>query len=198
MGWIGLRRSCRRPIPLLMIKCHRIGSSQKDLLPKMGVGCRWGFFRNFRATTSGYTLLEIVVVLVVVSILAAVLAPRFIGVSGFTGQTTADKLLVAARYAETLAQNQNVSTSLTVTGTDFSVEQNNTPVTNPTLQSASFVVPLPSGVTITPQTTVTFTRPGVPNATPIFNVASSGPTVQVVVTGTGYVYECQASGPCPP
>jgi len=100
-------------------------------------------------TISGYTLLEIVVVLVLVGILAAVLAPRLIDTSGFTGQTTADQLLAAARYAEALAQNQGVATTLNVTGTAFSVTQNGAPVANPTLQSASFVVPLPAGVTVT-------------------------------------------------
>ena len=148
-------------------------------------------------TISGYTLLEIVVVLVLVGILAAVLAPRLIDTSGFTGQTTADQLLAAARYAEALAQNQGVATTLNVTGTAFSVTQNGAPVANPTLQSASFVVPLPAGVTVTPQA-VTFTRPGVPNTAAVFDVAGAGPTVRVFVTGTGYTYECQTQGPCPP
>lgn len=157
-----------------------------------------------RAVSAGYTLLELVAVLIVTGILAAVLAPRFIGGSGFTGQTTADKLLAAARYAETLAQNQGVATSLTVGANSFSVTQltkngRKVSVADPTLQSASFVVPIPAGVTITPNpTTVTFTRPGVPSATPTFAVTESGTTVQVWVTATGYVYECTAQGPCPP
>jgi len=180
-----------------MLKYRRIGVLRRTSFLGLGVSYRRGLDGTFGAAISGYTLLEIVVVLVVVGILAAVIAPRFIDTSGFTGQTTADELLAAARYAEVLAQNQNVATSLEVTSTSFSVKQNGAPVANPTLQSASFVVPLPAGVTITPQT-ITFTRPGVPNTTATFNVASAGPTVQIFVTGTGYVYECQAQGPCPP
>ncbi len=148
---------------------------------------------------AGYTLLEVVAVLIIVAILAAVLAPQFIGASGFEGQTTADKLLMAARYAETLAQNQGVKTSLVVTANSFSVEQNNVPVANPTLQSASFIVTLPAGVTITPKKkTVSFVRPGVPNITPTFTVAGPGSTVKVYVTATGYIYECTPQGSCPP
>lgn len=148
--------------------------------------------------TAGYTLLELVAVLIVVGILAAVLAPQFIDGSGFTGQTTADKLLVAARYAETLAQNQGVTTSLVVGPNAFSVTQNGVAVANPTLQSAGLVVPLPTGVTITPTTTVSFARPGVPNSTPTFTVAGPGSTTQVYVTATGYVYQCGSQGTCPP
>ncbi|AWP22228.1 hypothetical protein C4901_01735 [Acidiferrobacter sp. SPIII_3] len=147
---------------------------------------------------AGYTLLELVAILIIVGILAAVLAPRFIGTSGFTGQTTADKLLAAARYAETLAQNQGVTTSLAVGANSFSVTQNGVAVANPTLQSASFVVPLPAGVTITPQTTVNFVRPGIPSAAPTFTVAGAGFTARIYVTTTGYVYECASQGPCPP
>ncbi len=147
---------------------------------------------------SGYTLLEVVVVLVVVGILAAVLAPRFIGTSGFTGQTTADKLLMAARYAETLAQNQGVATALTVGSTTFEVTQNGTPVPNPTLQSTDFVVSFPSGVTVTPSTTVTFVRGSGPSLAPTFTVAGRGPAIQVYVTAAGDTYECHSGGPCPP
>ena len=147
---------------------------------------------------AGYTLLELVAVLIVVGILAAVLAPQFIDGSGFTGQTTADKLLVAARYAETLAQNQGVTTSLVVGANSFSVTQNGVAVANPTLQSQSLIVPLPTNVTITPPTTVSFARPGVPNSTPTFTVAGPGSTTQVYVTATGYIYECGSQGACPP
>ena len=147
---------------------------------------------------TGYTLLELVAVLTVAGVLAAVLAPHFIGPSEFTGQTTADKFLMAARYAETLAQNQGVTTSLVVTATSFTVEQNNVPVANPTLQSASFVVTLPAGVTITPRKTVKFVRPGIPNITPTFTVAGPGSSAKIYVTATGYIYECTPQGSCPP
>ena len=164
---------------------------------------RGGAFRYGTTTGSGFTLLETVVVLVVVGILAAVLAPRFIGTSGFTGQTTADKLLMAARYAETLAQNQGIATALTVGSktlgsTTFAVTQNGSPVPDPTLQSARFVVPFPPGVTVTPSTTVTFVRGSGPSLAPTFTVTGQGPAIQVHVTAAGDTYECHSGGPCPP
>ena len=147
---------------------------------------------------AGYTLLELMAILIIVGILAAVLAPRFLGTSGFTGQTTADKLLAAARYAETLAQNQGVTTALTVGANSFSVTQNGVAVANPARPSTSFIVPLPAGVTITPQTTVNFARPGVPSATPTFTITGTGFKASLYVTATGYVYECGSQGACPP
>ncbi len=152
----------------------------------------------------GYTLLELVAVLIVAGILAAVLAPRFIGGSGFTGQTTADKLLVAARYAETLAQNQGVVTTLTVgkkgTKTFFSVNKNGVPVADPTLQSSSFVTTVPANVSISPHTSVSFSRTesSASVTTPvIFTVTGTGPSISVHVTAAGYIYECQSVGACP-
>ncbi|MHB1566408.1 MAG: pilus assembly FimT family protein [Acidiferrobacter sp.] len=164
-----------------------------------------------RPRAGGYTLLEVIVVLILMAILAAILAPRFIDTSGFTGQTTADQLLAAARYAETLAQNQDVATDLTVTAGSFQkpgffqVTQNGTPVPNPALQSSTLVVNLPTGVTITPYLTITFQRQlgtnfknqGLPNKAKTFTIKSAGPVVKVYVTATGYIYECQVNGPCP-
>ena len=147
---------------------------------------------------AGYTLLELMAILIIVGILAAVLAPRFLGTSGFTGQTTADKLLAAARYAETLAQNQGVTTALTVGANSFSVTQGGVAVVSPTLQSAHLVIPLPAGVTITPQTTVNFVRPGIPSATPTFTITGTGFKASLYVTTTGYIYECGSQGACPP
>jgi type II secretory pathway pseudopilin PulG len=149
---------------------------------------------------AGYTLLELVAILIIAGILAAVLAPRFIGATGFTGQTTADKLLVAARYAETLAQNQGVTTSLAVGANSFSVTQNGRPVADPTLQSSFFVTPIPSGVTISPQTQVSFSRTESSRSVTVpttFTITASGSSASVYITATGYIYECHSGNPCP-
>ena len=149
----------------------------------------------------GYTLLELVAVLIVIGVLAAVLAPRFIEASAFEGGTTADKLLVAARYAETLAQNQGVTTSLTVGANSFSVTQNGAAVPDPTLQSSTYVTPIPAGVVISPKATVSFSRmessQSVTVPTTRFTITGSGPSASVYVTATGYIYECRNGGPCP-
>lgn len=154
--------------------------------------------------SSGYTLLELVAVLVVAGVLMALLAPQFIDDSGFTGQTTADKLLAAARYAETLAQNQGLTTSLMVGPNSFSVTQNKppVPVPDPTLQSSTYVTPIPSGVTISssPGATVSFSRTQSSQSVTVpttFTVTSAGFSASVYVTATGYIYECLNGGPCP-
>lgn len=189
-----------------MILYRRIGASRRVSFPRLGVDYRCGFNGNFGATISGYTLLEVVAILIIVGILAAVLAPQFIDATGFTGQTTADQFLAAARYAETLAQNQDVATKLVVKAKFFKVTQNGTTVPSPTLQSSTLVVNLPAGVTITPypytitfqpQLGIAFKKQGLPNKAKTFKIKSAGPTVMVHVTATGYIYECQTGGPCP-
>ncbi len=150
--------------------------------------------------TAGYTLLELVAVLIVVGVLMAVLAPRFIDASGFSGATTADKLLAAARYAETLAQNQGVTTSLVVGPATFSVTQNGVAVADPALQSSTYVTPIPSGITISPQTTVSFSRTQSSQSVTVpttFAITGQGITASVYVLATGYIYECLSGASCP-
>ena len=149
---------------------------------------------------AGYTLLELVAVLIVVGILAAVLAPRFIDASGFSGATTADKLLAAARYAEVLAQNQGVTTSLVVGAKTFSVIQNGFAVPDPTMQSSTYVTAIPSGVTISPHATVSFSRTQSSQSVTVpttFTITGTGFSAFVHVIATGYIYECLNGAPCP-
>ncbi len=163
-------------------------------------GVRRAGLRAGERGLDGYTLLELVVVLVIAAVLAAVLTPRFLGPSAAGVKPTADQFLAACRYAETLAQNQGVETTVTVGASTFSVTQGGTPVANPTLQSAAFVTHWPKGVTVSPQTSVSFSRSESSNSvtTPVtFTIAGVGPTRTVHVLATGYVYECRSGGACP-
>lgn len=197
----------RRSWDSLLIPMHR-GLVFSSYLGKSSSVCVGGpprFVSRPPFFIRGFTLLEVIAVMIIASILAAIVVSQFMGSSGFEGQTTADKLLASARYAESLAQNQGIPTTLTVQSGSFSITQNGAAVTDPTLQGSSFTVPIPAGVSITPQTSVMFCRPGVPLVasttatapcdadTPVnafnFYVRGSGPSVVVSVSATGYVYE---------
>jgi MSHA pilin protein MshC len=60
-----------------------------------------------RGPAHGFTLIELVLVLVLVSILAVFVAPRFGSVTSFTAQALQDKLRAEVRYAQSVAMSRN-------------------------------------------------------------------------------------------
>jgi MSHA pilin protein MshC len=61
--------------------------------------------RSFRRA-QGFTLLELIAVLMIVAVLAYFFAPRFIDRSGFEDRAFADQLLAGLRYGQKLARTQ--------------------------------------------------------------------------------------------
>ncbi|MGB5452088.1 MAG: prepilin-type N-terminal cleavage/methylation domain-containing protein [Sedimenticolaceae bacterium] len=72
---------------------------------------------------AGYTVVELVVVLVVLGIIAANAMPRFFQASSFEEMGYADELLGAIRYAHKLALSSRCDTRVTVDPTGYAVYQ---------------------------------------------------------------------------
>ncbi len=146
----------------------------------------------------GFTLVEIVVVVITTAILAAYAIPRMMGPGEFAVRTNADRLLAALQYAQTLAQRQGVPTSMVYTGTTISVMQNGTNVKLATERDSSgeYVFDVHPDVTIVPQApcatnTVTFGANGVSTVGVrcVYNIIENGATrFTVTVETSGYSY----------
>lgn len=140
----------------------------------------------------GFTLIELVVVILLMAILVTMAAPRFFDRGDFEGPVYARELASAARYAQKLAVSSGCSVQFVVAASSYSLFQPanadctggfTLPVVHPAT-GGGFTGTAPAGVTTSPSATITFDSRGVPSAGGSFAVA--GRTV-VVTAASGYV-----------
>jgi MSHA pilin protein MshC len=148
---------------------------------------------------SGFTIVELVAVMVITGIIAAIAAPRFIGVDAFDARGSHGTLVSALRYAQktAIAQRRNVFVSINTVSRVVCLGYTNdcsSVVIDPSTQAA-YSKTLSSNVNITASTTpIGFDGLGrpIPNATATFTIqnavvpAESTRTITVEAE-TGYV-----------
>jgi MSHA pilin protein MshC len=155
--------------------------------------------RSRRAAT-GFSLTELVTVIVLTSILAAIVAPRFVGTDTFASRGFSDEAIGIVRYAQktAIAWRQQIFVCVTPTNIAAATAAGcATPIAHP-VTGGSLAVNTPSGVSLP---TITFRfdgtgrlldSSGAPSATitiPITSTVPGDPARQIVVeTETGYVH----------
>jgi len=72
--------------------------------------------------TSGFTLVELIVVILIVGILSVSIAPRFFGVTAYENRKVTDELLSALRYSQQMAMNRGGNIELVLTTNNFTVQ----------------------------------------------------------------------------
>jgi MSHA pilin protein MshC len=148
----------------------------------------------------GFTLVELVAVMVITGIVASIAAPRFIGVDAFDARGSYSTLVSALRYAQktAIAQRRNVYANVNIASHVVCLGYTSscsTAVIDPATQAA-YAKTLSNNVTITASTTpIGFDGLGrpAPNATATFTVQnavvpSESTRTITVEAETGYVH----------
>lgn len=148
-----------------------------------------------RGISRGFTMVELVLVLTIAGVLAAVAVPRMVDRTAFQTHGSAAELRTALRYAQNLAMAKRLEVCVTTTPTpdlrlSFSLTAGG-PCNQPVLRAdggGNYVVTLPAGIPLTSiPANFRFDAQGrpIPNAAVTLNV---GGTMPVIVTReTGYV-----------
>jgi MSHA pilin protein MshC len=145
-----------------------------------------------RSQCAGFTLLELVTIIVIIGILALVSVARFAGIEGFDSRGFYDKAVATVRFAQktAVAWRRPVFVCVTLTQVTAGTAAGcATPITNPAT-GAPAVETAPAGVTLN-TVTFSFDRLGRPSTatTIIFTstIAGDPPRQITVAAETGYV-----------
>lgn len=146
---------------------------------------------------AGFSLIELIVVIIVMAILVGIAVPRFFGQGDFEEPAFAQELASAARYAQKVAVVSGCPVDLVVTATGYSLfkPEDTTPKCSGTLTmtfpvmhpatGAAFAGTVPAGVAIGGSLgTVQFAASGLPNGDATFTIGEQSVTI---VADSGYV-----------
>jgi MSHA pilin protein MshC len=143
---------------------------------------------------NGFTLIELIVVIVIVGIVALIAAPRFFAQAGFDAARFHDAAISTIRYGQKVAQAQRANVYVVTSASTVSLCYDvgcTIPVMSPADNNAAFVVNTPSGIGLT-GSGFNFTSLGQPNPNAMQTLTVTGDTVvrQIVVEQeTGYVHK---------
>lgn len=150
-----------------------------------------------RGSSRGFTMVELILVMVIAGILAAVAVPRMVGRTSFDTRGFADQLAATVRFAQKLAVSQRREVSVHLTANDATLCYG--PIAPCAAASQApgpggekpYTVTAPGGVTIAPVTVLTFDRGGRPDiaAQLDIQVNGSGTHHVLVEQETGYVHD---------
>ena len=136
---------------------------------------------------TGFTLIEMVTVIVILSIMAVAIIPRFLAPSNFESRTTSDLLVSSLRQAQQLAMSKAPNANVSVT-TDNTNKRIRISYTEGGAQTID--VDISTNITIT-DTTIPFLKSGEANigGQETIVIGPSNPR-NVCIEITGYAYAC--------
>ncbi len=164
--------------------------------------------KNFsQQSSSGFTLVELIMVVVVMGILSAVVAPRFVNQDAYRARFFRDDVLAAVRFAQNHAKTTGCDVRFSITNANFTIWRNancanpalaiaynnNSRVTRPGGANNEVVAAVVAGVAVVANVTIDFSPDGSATCAGTSNInlvsANGGRNDFIVVEcATGYVY----------
>jgi len=136
----------------------------------------------------GFTLLELIVVILLVSILAASAVSRFANKSDFSLKTEQEQLISALFQAQQWAMSGRPTQFVILSANSFTVRDAGNSANHYGVGSLTYPQDLTSGVTFNPTTLVlTYTGLGATSAA-IITLSAGGDSVRVRIEDSGYAH----------
>jgi len=136
---------------------------------------------------AGFTLVELVVVLLLLGILSAYVVPRFTTRGDYDALAAQQDVKQALRYAQQLAMSRTDNAVVfTTTANSLSITIDGVAAAKP--GSGVYPLTMPTGISLT-AANVTFDRLGVPSASPTINITGAQALSVTIEGTTGYAHE---------
>jgi MSHA pilin protein MshC len=178
----------------MLLNSSRIEGIKQEIKHFFGVQVdSWLLGSRVGDNQRGFTLIELIMVMIIVGILAAVVAPRFFDANVFKSRGFADQVQASLRYAqkEAIAQRRNVCVAMTTSIITLTIA-NASGAASPCGPNLAFpaggnAITAPSGITLSPAVNINFDALG--RTIPAQTISVSGATNNIVVEAeTGYVH----------
>lgn len=170
---------------LCCFRTHTTGAGTRHSLPRV---------IDVRQAVRGFTVIELILVIVIVAVLGAIAGPRFFDNATFDERAYYDELVAAMRYAQKIAVASGCSVQVKITATNYSLTQQSSLAGHCDPADSSFPLPvlLPSGdamsgaapgaVTVNPAVTFIYGPLGQSNlgANQVLNLGSRMLSIQAV------------------
>lgn len=141
----------------------------------------------------GFTLVELIIVILLVGILAINVGSRFFSNSSFANRNVADELVEAIRYAQHVAMSRGGNIQVVTNATTYSIEESTCssppcPIPNPN-RSGDYTVTIPNNSLLS-AATISFNGLGQPTPNTNSTITIGNPIAFIItIEGeTGYAY----------
>lgn len=174
------------------LSAGQTGANKSETGHHLGIRVELRTMRKHEERQRGFTLVELITVMVIIGILAVAALPRFFERSAFESRAFYDQVLSTLRYAQKAAIAQRRFVCVAFGAGDISLSHGTTAgctaggLAGPAGQ-APYSITAPSGVILSGGVSFSFDALGVPSAPQIITV-SPYPTPVIVEAGTGYVH----------